>query len=239
MPDILDDRFQSIINDRAKLLSYDEDRYVHLDRPGILEYLNKLGYSATRSTLSRYYQLGLMMLPENRKSRAGVKGRTFYHPLSVIEYMAAYLLFKGSWQEIGSKDLRIPRLTADDVFFGRLLYYRCREFPSGLAGLGFDKYRFDISVNKEFIASEQCLAETCCTMGDGIILMSDIQNLDLIDPSLSRYIKKYDMGEEASTKFGMAYSVYTRLIYQTTFNALFEQHIEEILDRSRFSEIIR
>lgn len=238
MPHIIDDGFQSTIDFRLKELMEDEERYGYLDQPGILAYLNKLGFSATKTTLSRYSQLGLMMLPENKRKRSEGQGRTFYNPLAVIEYMAAFLLFKGSWKVIESKDLRVPRFTADDLFFGRLLYFRDNNFPEEVKEIGYEKYRIDISSNKQVVVSENCFRDKCSQMGEGIIQMSDIKKLDLIDFSLSHYIKRYNIDGVESIKFGEAYSVYNHLIYKMTFNSLFEQHKKEILNGHVFSELI-
>lgn len=88
----------------------------------LLAILKKNGYETTKASIARYMQDGLVMRPLQRKKRIDNEERAYYHPLVIIEIMTAILLFRGDFLEYGSRR-RIARLTARDLFYGRLSCY--------------------------------------------------------------------------------------------------------------------
>ena len=73
------------------------------------------------SSLTRYNQAGLELLP--RKSYRYIDGkRTFYHPLSVIEFLTADFLNKGKLNPEKPKN-NLTQLQNEDVFFARVNAY--------------------------------------------------------------------------------------------------------------------
>ena len=73
------------------------------------------------SSLTRYNQAGLQLLP--RKSKRYIDGkRTFYHPLSIVEFLTADYLNKGRLCLHKGKNSP-TQLQNEDIFFGRIGAY--------------------------------------------------------------------------------------------------------------------
>ena len=83
----------------------------------------KLNIGVTKSTFMRYNQYGFIFAPQKRSYTYGSARRVYYHPLVPVEIATAFLLFRGDWLQISS-NLRLARATDQDVFLGRLLFYR-------------------------------------------------------------------------------------------------------------------
>jgi hypothetical protein len=83
---------------------------------------DRLGIGITKSTFMRYNQCGFILMPQKRSYTIGSARRVNYHPLVPVEIATGYLLFRGDWLQLGS-NFRIARVTDQDVFLGRLLFY--------------------------------------------------------------------------------------------------------------------
>lgn len=207
----------------------DENKFSSLDQPNILSYLNGLGFNATKTTLGRYTQLGLMLQPVNKRRRVSGQGRTFYNPISVIEYMTAFLLFKGSWKRIDSKEIRIPRLTADDVFFGRLLYLSGDKHIFDKYELHHDIYGFDVSEYVQGTLLQDKYREFGFADENFTTCLKDMNETNMTNDILAQYIAKFEISGQNEAEFKNSYASYNKIIYKTTFEALFEQYFEDIL----------
>ena len=85
-------------------------------------FLNYVGDTAKApSSLTRYNQAGVQLLP--RRSLTFVDGkRTFYHPLSLVEFLTADYLNKGKLAAKKTKR-NLTQLQNEDIFFARISAY--------------------------------------------------------------------------------------------------------------------
>ena len=96
----------------------------YFDQDEITQLLNdRLNISITKGTFTRYNQLGFILMPQKRAGVSVSSRRVIYHPLVPAELATAFLLFKGDWLSPDS-DERVARATIQDVFLGRLFFYR-------------------------------------------------------------------------------------------------------------------
>lgn len=86
-------------------------------------FLSYVGETAKAFTsITRYNRAGLQLLP--RKSSKYIDGkRTFYHPLSIIEFLTADYLNKGKLCTQKQAKNNITQLQNEDIFFGRINAY--------------------------------------------------------------------------------------------------------------------
>lgn len=108
-----------------------EEKYFEL--PELEEFFKEIGADISRTTITRYGQNGLMLVPKRKKSLEGRNdSRIYYHPIVVIEILVAYMMLNGEFGQIGGKT-KMAMFTTDDIFFARLRHHlnvdRLRSFP--------------------------------------------------------------------------------------------------------------
>ena len=121
-------------------------------------FLNYVGNAAKAlSSLTRYNQAGLQLLP--RKSKRYIDGkRTFYHPLAIVEFLTADYLNKGKLCSHKGKS-NPTQLQNEDIFFGRIGAY-------ALALSGEKSDSADVIAFKKIIGKERRVLEDFVTRTD-------------------------------------------------------------------------
>ena len=109
------------------------------------------------SSLTRYNQAGLQLLP--RKSSRYINGnRTFYHPLSIVEFLTADYLNKGKLLPQKAKN-NLAQLQSEDIFFGRI-----NAYALALSDIKTDSA--ELNAFKMIISEERALLEDFVTRTD-------------------------------------------------------------------------
>lgn len=177
----------------------------------LLAILKANGYDTTKASISRYMQDGLVIRPLQKPTRQKNEERAYYHPLAIIEVMAAILLFRGDYLEYKSR-MRIARLTDRDLFYGRICHY-ANLFPTYLIGL--DKYYTSIDnyPYEEFEYKSK--------------LPMDYKSIKSYQNFIS---KKFDeeLNLREEDRLSKAYKNFAYFVYADTYNHLYKIH-EEML----------
>lgn len=103
--------------DKADSINYES--FKGIDRDTFLNYVGDTAKAP--SSLTRYNQAGVQLLP--RRSFSYLDGkRTFYHPLSLVEFLTADYLNKGKLAAKNTKQ-NLTQLQNEDIFFARISAY--------------------------------------------------------------------------------------------------------------------
>lgn len=177
----------------------------------LLAILKANGYDTTKASISRYMQDGLVMRPLQKPTRQKKEERAYYHPLAIIEVMAAILLFRGDYLEYKSQQ-RIARLTDRDLFYGRICHY-ANLFPTRLIGLekyytSIDNYPFE-----EFEYKNK--------------LIMNYKSVKSYQTFISKKLDE-ELGLREEQHLSKAYKNFSYFVYADTFNHLCKIH-EEML----------
>lgn len=191
---------------------------VFFSQQKVLELLNEAGFKVTKSTILRFVQNGYILQPKRRKVNVG-DSRIYYNPLVVIEIMVATLLFKGDYLSSNSVK-RISRFVDEDLFLGRLLFYRDiiddRYFLNYYGLAVFKPCGFTTCIKEYKQLSETGSEELPMNYGD-------------IDYFLGGFIPEivdgYDIEDIEFTKCYIGYLTY---IYKKTFTKLYNDYAKLI-----------
>lgn len=199
----------------------DSDRHGYLNQSIVLEILNKNGFPATIKTLTKYANLGLMMLPKAKRFRkSNNNSRTYYCPLSIIEFMTAYLLARGDYKELKSSK-RIAHFTMQEIFAGRTEFFYKKSAILSECGYIPENGAFNYQ-SYEFLWPNQNSKKPDKTSNR--IYMKEIDYNHIV--ALENYLAGFYESEE----LGRATAKYNALLYEETFQALYHRYIKEILN---------
>lgn len=197
----------------------DYDRFGYLNQSVVLKFLNDHGYPATTKTLAKYSNLGLMMLPKGIKFReTNQSARTYYCPLSIIEFMTAYILNRGEYKALRSPK-KIAHFTPQELLAGRIAFFcskpdilqgRSHIIESGLCN--FHSY--------DFIFPEQFMDESHKASIKFHMKEIDCECVSL----LKRYLTDFYQSEELA----ISTMNYIGLLYSETFQALHDRYKDKL-----------
>lgn len=169
--------------------------------------LSDLRYSTTKASISRYTQDGLVLRPLAKKGpRIENEERVYYNPICVAEIITAILLFRGDYLEFKSSQ-RIARMTDQDLFLGRLMYYKdCYPYRFNFDGYKttVDKYTDNPYLKK-----------------DGLIMERF---------TITEFIEEYkktrfsELAVEQDAPFAIAYVNFVSEVYKKTIESVLESN---------------
>ena len=150
------------------------------------------------SSLTRYNQAGLQLLP--RKSSRYINGnRTFYHPLSIVEFLTADYLNKGKLLPQKAKN-NLAQLQSEDIFFGRI-----NAYALALSDIKTDSA--ELNAFKMIISEERALLEDFVTRTDIVrgkqssIRMTKVDVANLRHENLKVLVNYFDGSNEIAEAY--------------------------------------
>lgn len=194
----------AVFNNRI-ICGRDIERFSCYSQSAVVECLNEMGIDLTKATILRFVQNGYIFAPQRRAVASG-EGRIFYNPLAIIEAATASLLFKGDFLS-SSSETRITRLTGEDLFVARLLFY---------LNYYTDYKQFDISAfntySKHYVKNSS----------------HDKELFEMTERNIAEYFEFYNAMR--LEKFGedrellRVYNNLASYIYRKTFSYLYDKH---------------
>lgn len=198
-----------------------ESFYGDLSQTTVMNFLKGNGYSVTKTTLTRYIQAGLVLAPMKKSFRGSNRdaSRVFYHPASIVEFMTAYLMFKGDWRVINS-DVRIPRFTIEDIFLAHISFVsNNQDIAKYEDGLEFDIYFDGYLPDSPYIELK--------SEDSKYAKARHVVSPSAVDVFLNHHLKKLSI-ESNAEDFGKSYINFLYCIYSEIFVYLLKHHIKEL-----------
>ena len=181
----------------------------------------------TDKTINNYIDQGYMSKGWYIDSPTNQCLHRMYHPFSILEYLTAFHLLRGSWlgdykKASNEKQFRLAQATNQDIFIGRLaflrngyaqkIYQACQHYKL----YPFGGYYFDTRKYFGYIEPDNGFYALPCNFDNDLFPCYD---------HAAQMLEKQFLSKENVE----AYIAYCEMIYRCTFKYFYYKYIEDIV----------